>query len=542
MLSGALSFIKMILLSRGEILKDSFFYSVKTLSKSLTQIFTLGMATVLLAACGGGDDNKSPQTIVENIYDRTPVLLARHDNNCSSSQSPSQSLAAFYIDYNKPNSQLHPTQSSDYFFDLNKIWGLPYLLTSTGIQKTIYGEVNLETDPYKDENGDIHFTETKIEGDPLPICATTGSFPNNSIESMGLATSYILHEIQDQYQQWRQDSNKASEFPQLPGINLFIQTLNKIEFEYTKDSKKHKIMGTLTDNAYYFKDELHFVPHSVEWKESNPTGTYYWSTPFVVAHEYGHHVFKHTLLKHQLRTHGLHRQTAVANCFPSHELGLPINRLGASDEGEYRSIKDQLKLTHSSFNEGFADLFAYYSLTSHKKLKLFHKWERTMTAKNRDLENGYFYDGSKKALTHDNWKKFARDSSLSQSDYQAGKPDFSDNHVVGAVFAHFTYKILNTVNVKSESGQMRMLNSEEKMKVLFQWLYQLKVNDYSLNSQYRTASGIVMGYVEQLLEVIHSTQNSDLTSEQCGIMKEVYSSNDFYNLGWKLCKTYSTPL
>lgn len=122
----------------------------------------------------------------------------------------------------------------------------------------------------------------------IPICRSDIIYPRDSVEGAALTATASL--------------NDAAHFHTELGGTLEPVTLSV--FPYVRDLLEiHRLNGETqnleeqrVDNAFWMATRqgnsyISILPSSEAFQEANPSGPNFWEVPFVVVHEYGHHVF-----------------------------------------------------------------------------------------------------------------------------------------------------------------------------------------------------------------------------------------------------------
>jgi hypothetical protein len=345
---------------------------------------------------------------------------------------------------------------------------------------------------------DMRYT-VQGERQELKLCA--GLAPAGSVESVGLLLKKSIEDSFVFYQKV-QDSAPLLKLPAMPpvGIGLFPQykkDVKRIEQTIKMDgSKTQNATQTVTietDNAFYspFADDtlspslyaISVIPQSSEARQQglfNSKGL--WEFPVVIHHEYGHHVFQmlfgdSTVVSFQsyLDYWQSHRSL--------HAIHGALGALDHSDNPETR--KERYAFLSSpgyifgSLNEGFADLFAHYSMKEAKGLFDISCFKQT-----RDVLSPLMYGGLPKIWNDALWRETFDISvrlgadNLSKSEASplelCSAPSFDDIHVVGAVIAHTVDAVFQTTVPARSQGVTPTLH---KSGLLMKWLQDLRASD-----------------------------------------------------------------
>ena len=238
---------------------------------------------------------------------------------------------------------------------------------------------------------------------------------------------------------------------QLPKVKI-----NILPHVYQKN-KNSLVKGYLTNNAYYHhqRDEITFLPQGRNLKTDRIpfNGVPLWKVPMVSLHEYGHHIFEYAFFhknKHVKRNGEMRSSLCVDTSSPVH---FHVSKVA----GKTRKI-DHRTLSFKVLNEAVADLVAYYGLQKKMSLKGIGCMERS-----RNVESPVFYNYTEKVLTTE-----ALDSFLKPEKQKALPcnlaPNFQDEHIVGAIFAHGFAKIMKKMKFSNNTS----------LRFLIKWLTSLK--------------------------------------------------------------------
>ncbi len=182
----------------------------------------------------------------------------------------------------------------------------------------------------------------------------------------------------------------------------------------------------LVNNAFFIPGnrELIFLPQGRDSYGRVPfSGVPLWNIPFVVSHEYGHHIFNEIL--------GSKVSKKVHVCFKSTADAVKSTKKQATND----------KLI-SSLNEAFADLIGQLvsgDTFSFSQINCF--------AKTRDLNSPTFYDGTRKILNGLFLDNFLNPKS--RNIYSCNQTQFSQIHHFGANIAFGLYQTMKRSNLLS---------------------------------------------------------------------------------------------
>jgi hypothetical protein len=174
--------------------------------------------------------------------------------------------------------------------------------------------------------------------------------------------------------------------------------------------------------------------------------TKYWEVPMIASHEYGHHLFE---MIHRTNKGPRHKPLS---CFGN---SMHAIQNGQDNIPRNASISDVM----DSYNEGFADLVAYYTLDSKERgLKGVKCLQVT-----RDVGSDSFFYGAPKHFSENalqSFFSFSVDNSISSCD----EHNYQDTHVLGAIFAHSADVFLSELTD----------SDDEKLMAVVEWVGLLK--------------------------------------------------------------------
>ncbi|MDE3269061.1 MAG: hypothetical protein OYH77_02120 [Pseudomonadota bacterium] len=253
----------------------------------------------------------------------------------------------------------------------------------------------------------------KNSGGLLRICAKAQAYPSESFEYIALRSAYHLQSAHDFY--------LRSIGEPLPKMVLQVMPY----------------FQTIFQDTYSFRyDNIIYYPHrkSLVILPRRPQSENLWDSPYVMAHEFAHHAQFALLAPHDDR--------------------IALRRYAA------KSLPRRKQASLEAFYEGWADVYAFYATGENPSLITSY----SCFGYNRDISNSHFHDQTFKHLTAAHLENFYH--------YQnpvvgsCSTPDFTDPHTVGAVLAHYLYKITNYV-LAATHGE---LAAEQKYRHLQRWL------------------------------------------------------------------------
>ena len=312
------------------------------------------------------------------------------------------------------------------------------ILTGKGIGVSFYNFYQRTTCQSQSDSDTCNDGEVVNSPEHLRICPSEKSFPRNSVEGVGRAALANIGTANRYY-----DSIPTSSST-LPNSGLLV--LPRIETVY-KDSNKTSVT---VDNLAYAPD-FRGMPTFVIYpkgaksvREGRWVNVNFWEVPWAIAHEFGHHVF----LNHS----GVSGNTSgVFKDLPLYRSGLGIVA------GEERQITNDDLLV--AVNEGFADMFAYYTLGGDpgvtSALDCFQN--------SRDTGSATFADGTEKILSVDVLSAFTANRTLS-SPSTCQSPSFQEVHTIGAIIAYGVDQVFQaslpttqSLNTEREKGRMLLI-------------------------------------------------------------------------------------
>ncbi|SMF56242.1 hypothetical protein [Pseudobacteriovorax antillogorgiicola] len=348
-------------------------------------------------------------------------------------------------------------------------------------------------------------------------------YPERSREYVGLKVAKEVSQARLWY-----ESNSNEE---IKNVILEVLPLVKVDrYERHSDEAKDFVLEDDPDaqvgaqyrksdmvyNAFYRSNyegdpTIAFLPHHTAKSINDNVPTPMWEMPFVARHEYGHHVFSaHMFEKLQDKNLGyfeylernpfLHTTHAIRRANPQ---ALRDTRLESS-------------LIIGALNEGFSDLFSYYS--SNQTLPGIENAPcMTMT---RDPAS----PSMPGAIKSKKWTKEFLDYLFNvESDveydftHDCGEFYLGSPHSLGAVIAHTVDQLLSTSNRVKNSANP----SAEKTKLSLAWLDQLNQSlDFSVQGPKLVLSEILSG------AALLATESAEPSVATCQVIRESFS-------GWK---------
>jgi len=411
--------------------------------------FLILALNAFMGGCGDDSSSPAPKTpFVEVVPKGTPAAYHLADPTCQEQTAPVQLTSTTLPSWSGLNIvseavALHEISSSS-------------SLTSPAALETVYGRVYERQCSWDQDhpgacpdlrNG--HGTEEKgweltDKGKPLRLCAPGHTYPRDSYEGVALTSMYFLERAHARF-----TSETAGNFA-VPKVSLQILPNFISYFDgYQENGQTKRLAQYLTRNLAYFPVQTGLTtPMLVVWPEPQSKTDEWvgglWESGFVLAHEFGHHLELGVLNAGASRTSGFDtlRWNPVLHTYED------ISPDGAAAGGNSSASQ-----ARKSISEAFADLVGFYtednSALGISGMPCF--------GHNRDVENGNFQDDSPKVLTTEVVQEVSKGPARSGCD--GGKPNFGDAHLVGAVIAYGTNRILSQVIELSggeKSHQYRM--------------------------------------------------------------------------------------
>jgi hypothetical protein len=312
------------------------------------------------------------------------------------------------------------------------------------ISNSFYNE-SYETIFTTDRDGKVYGKRVSHRAPEVLTVCPGERYESDTVESAALGTAYFI--------------NKSSERVReiLPGVSLPPVTLNigTLAMETRRVVTGPREMRSITyywaDNAFYAPETraIHFLPHSAAHRSAK-----FWEIPTVAAHEYGHHVFT-TLARPDL---GGRRGICFDNAHAHAQTSVNV------DTGPVRVI-DHVLVT-GALNEGFADLFAYYTLSSRERnLRGVECFQRT-----RDPGSPVFVSNEEKVFSEANLTSFFSPEQVLS--FHCDQINYQQIHIMGSIFAH---------RVESFFARHTPLR-DQKLRVLLLWLQDLDARRSALTA------------------------------------------------------------
>jgi hypothetical protein len=320
-------------------------------------------------------------------------------------------------------------------------------------------------------------------GDDLEVCDEEVGFDRGTFESAGLNAGYFISKT---------NSKIKSILPSVSirPIALVVGPVIKTVVQTTKGSVIEQQTLYQTDNAYYQPgaDMIVILPHSQAMKEKQDAS--YWEVPMVASHEYGHHIFS------TLAPNVFIEDAAMGMCFGhQHRKNTAVDETAASTPRTVTNFDILM-----GFNEGFADLMAFYTLSEQERgLKGVIGLETA-----REVDSGVFPSGNKKAFS---------DFALYAYFYpiKAWTEDgLQDGHTLGAIFAHGVETFMNSQGA----------TNDQKLEATLTWLQNVNEKHTEMKKLEPKAylKQLVVMFIENAMTKLGKTQDA----ASCAQLETIY--------------------
>jgi len=350
-------------------------------------------------------------------------------------------------------------------------------IESNGIIGAIYNFV-MNYDCTKSEDDCKRSQANNSAGAVVKMCRADTAYQRDTIESVTLTAQYFATRAYDLYQ------TIPSRKPDLTkGILLVLPKFKRVY----SSSNKTKIDS---DNATFMKSSksedgigiFQVLPTSVDFYKK--AHLHFWEVPFVMAHEYGHNVFRHHV--------SLGSSVGLSlNDSKNRDLGLAEilpRRRDQKSSFQLASDGDIASMAFSGVDELFADLYGYYTNDgAPNQLRGVLSLEAT-----RDLANAFTIGGSPKGISKGIIDILeGRASPLKPANKL--DPAFDDEHDIATALGYVMASLLDSTHRGQPSGQ--------KMDALIRWL-----NDFNIYINKANTSARLDGMIELMVKNIVATR------------------------------------
>jgi hypothetical protein len=391
-------------------------------------------------------------------------------------------------------------------------------------------------------SGDLDCTSEGEElisgGSPLRLCKKDFEYSRTSVESVALATTATIEQAGQFYK-----ANVPSGRTLDP---IWSLVLPSIDVQYRGKSSQGtdiSVSEQKSDNAFWStgsgkrpdgtSQEIKIItvfPPSMDFQASNKSGAKgLWELPFVVAHEFGHHVFFSNVLSLRSlfsvgnavitqKEDGFEISNAsdiVADQSASTAKSILARKLGADFiPNAFRMASNPVREIGTSeafvaINEAFADLFAQYSVGGIESMQAIPG-----ICENRDLtKNTFIYAGKqvRKSLDTPELKSFISPSGSSDRSIDSNGCvgiSFQDPHVVGAIVASGFHSLLS--DLTSDGARVR---------VLVQWAQSL---DLEMSLSGSNPQVLLINSLWAIADKAAAANNGTLSARQCNSFKSSF--------------------
>ena len=347
-----------------------------------------------------------------------PQFLTLEDQNCDLNAGDSYFSEQVIVKLSNDQGELQ-----DYTLDLSTVSMLGLQHESTNA--AVYGaeEFNLSEfyEDLSESNNSMSSLSARSPFQILSYCRPDGGYQSDSLEHAGLAALVAIKASYESYQKTRFAGKKS-----LRKINLAI--LPKLyDHNLSQYVKTFSVNNAIFTGSSLANPIITLLPHSHSWSKRY---TNFWETPAITAHEYGHFVF------HQY----------------SDRIYEKLKKFLA------KKSDDVFVNVMFGFEEGFADLFSYYSLLIDGRLT-----PNLWNLPNRDLkQNMLYYDSAHRFM------RKAFDESLMSELEDGDKGDKyprCEIHQLGAIMAYTFNHLLDSLGFEGQNIQ--------KLELMIQWLSNL---------------------------------------------------------------------
>lgn len=345
--------------------------------------------------------------------------------------------------------------------DLNYSYiGLPAVQNSTYLTRAVKNKRFIDTvNLYVDELGrtvDASQDSSESSGDNLIYCQNQ-ELERESLEHVALDAISTLDKSIFML-------STIGLFEPVAAIEVYahptLETTTNVYANEDRSTILYTETQTMTDNAFYYNNGLYFIPHSKDYKDYvGSRHIDFWEIPFVASHEYGHHLFNTFFYGNGKKKS--FKDAIDHACFTGRELMVEL-----FDSQEAQAAREiTVETVLGAFNEGFADLFAQYSLDkASSSLVGVIGFEVE-----REVESIFLASGRAKVFTDFEAQAFFSTVELDRRD---PKSPYQEIHTVGAIFA----SIFNQVLEKGE------LSHPQRLTVVINWLKLMNAH-FAVNSQ-----------------------------------------------------------
>lgn len=456
----------------------------------MTQFMVGLLFLFFLVGCGRPEATPLERELIyKTEYKNTPIFLTLQNDSCRSRTFTS--AQTFF--------NLHLVlqgEAQNETHDFSPLLQGLFLRNGTVISDSFHGE--------RVEIMENNKAYQRAKPKNIKLCPDVDGYSPDTVESAALNTTYFINKSHLRF------TSIVTDVAVAPiTLNILPAIIDsKLEKEF--DGETVKKSRYRTDNAFYMPrtKAVTFLPHSVEMRELGMK-TNYWEVPFVASHEYGHHLFE------MLYKDSQYLGPDMKDCFGHSNQDKPRSGLNKSLNQRKTKIDDVL----NSYNEGFADLMAWYTLDPKEREV---KGVKCLEV-SRDVSNPRFYNGKSKVFSKEALRSFFSyyvDNSLRSCEVVS----YQDTHVLGAIFAYNADSFLSELTT----------SDDEKLAAVVAWAKELKAErkKYLLASAETFLEETVKLFMKMSLERFDrkfdveicrkiNTVYPDLNIKECSVKKDL---------------------
>ncbi|WP_141734389.1 hypothetical protein [Oligoflexus tunisiensis] len=353
-----------------------------------------------------------------------------------------------------------------------------YMGVETRIVKTLIEEEVWENSKRKDIARATYESAVIGNGRPVAICQDAQTIPANTQEGAAISMKTQAEAAHDLYETVRSQGNIALSSLESIYLNAAIKE-TVITRQVDKNENATETTSYATDNASFMGGEnsmlISYPQSESAQKHKLNGGIPLWLVPGVFQHEFGHYIF-FSLMNEGGASFTSYQEYAEKN--PDlHLFQTPVANFAriAESPALRSSLTDFVRTQEfflGSLNEGFADLWAYYTLKQPTSM-----FEISCFSKNRNVSSPVFYNGISKSWDEILWNK-AFHSTL-ESDLTGdiktpidgcSQPIFADIHIIGAAIAHTADAVFTAAAQAQPTQDATRLKAEMSLA----WLKSIK--------------------------------------------------------------------
>jgi hypothetical protein len=276
------------------------------------------------------------------------------------------------------------------------------------------------------------------------------------------------------------------------------------------------LLYTYTDNAAFglvgdsvaARPAFVVFPKSADREAEEPQDSFpsLWETPWVMSHEFAHHVF-YTIVER-------HLNAAARNVYTTAEFGPNVTAF-PHDLASTTSVESMARFEMDAINEGFADLFGFLS---QGETSLDLAISPCLKAA-RAVDHANFGDETPKAFTTAIMDLLGQPTSKpcdARNNYNQ-TPNLADVHTVGAIFAHGMFRMLLVSRAEAEA----------RSRLVPAWLNEFRQESLRLGNKREERGATLRAAVLALIRVVGTPSNAgdqppSLASDQCQVLDQLF--------------------